>query len=332
MIPRFSNPHSLPQVFKTVPRAELYHDDDNDISFTHNEAVAAELYQLLAQSIEVIQCEPYVYGASPRKNKKRKRAESDIQEENHAEEPEEPQLFRLVSSVLPPLPVSLLPPPLPPSITREPDAEDSELQAAVRRERAQAASVDAEAILRQSKIIEVLRNGRQSFTWKGILTSVLIWQPSISSGTSAKSKIINLRAKLRDSSPPVMVVRTTQTPRKTRPPVESSKLVQFPYTPDISTLSVEPIKSRTMDCPSINAESTYIDASTAHRRSRRRRKTSIQDKKRPIPQFWRPSPSLTGKCRGYAYGYPGYLASATGSMRVKYTRDRMKNGVHVDSI
>jgi len=106
-----------------------------------------------------------------------------------------------------------------------------------------------------------------------------------------------------------MIVRTLQKPRKTRPPVPESDLSHFPYTYDISTISLPPVKSRTMDCPVIDAE--YADATapklSKRNRPRRRRKGAEDARQRPPAQFWRPNPAWEGKCRGYAYGYPSNL-------------------------
>jgi len=139
--------------------------------------------------------------------------------------------------------------------------------------------------------------------------------------------------------PMLMVVEMLQMPRKSRPPVPSADLVYFPYSSDPS--AVHPIRSKTKAslCPvvPVAAQPTHtpsdpdLNRLTVHQ-TRRRRKPKAKAKPRPPAQFWRPEPSWTGPCRGYAYGYPSCLAVGEGVRRAEnwqYQRDKIK-GATVD--
>ncbi|KDR76369.1 hypothetical protein GALMADRAFT_268010 [Galerina marginata CBS 339.88] len=299
MIPRFSNPHFLPRLTKTVTRAEIYADDDEDAKndLIPDPDLFRQLNELLAETIRPVQ--PHDVEDPHSRSTKRRRIEVDDQASSSHEDT---VLFRLVSSTLPPLPVSILPPPPPPPITREPDAEDNEQQTLLRRQRAEVASVDATDLLREST---------------GILQSP---------GTSSKPR--NVFAKLEHPLPNMMIVRTLQNFRKTRPPVTPSALAQFPYISDISTMRLDSVKSRAMDCPVIDAVDDVTDPSPTQKRRRRKRRSILQRSDQPLPQFWRPNPSLAGKCRGYAYGYPSSLEPRQNHPRRRYNRDSMKKAVY----
>lgn len=144
-----------------------------------------------------------------------------------------------------------------------------------------------------------------------------------------RSELITMYSKVEEPSPRVMIIRTLQSPRKTRPPVPSSMLKKYPYVSDTSSLEVDSLGSKTRSFFTLDARYANETSQGPRKTSRRRRKTV--PKERPPPQFWRPSSTLTGKCRGYAYGYPSYLASSMGSLRTRYKRDSMKKGVLVDN-
>ncbi|KAF8150605.1 hypothetical protein B0H34DRAFT_729447, partial [Crassisporium funariophilum] len=302
MPPRFANPHLLQQTSRIVTRAEIY-ANDAEISGEpfRGDPHAIELLQRLVESSlpSVPRYEPEE-GHTEFMN-------MDQGEEGLTEPlPEVPALFRLVSSALPPLPVSLLPPPALPPITREPDVEDNELQADLREQRAKAAAVDTELIFRESGLLSIK--------------------------TFSERKTLTTRAPLSEPSPQVMVIERLQPPRKTRPPVQPTKLSHYPYTSDVSTI---PSSLGTKACQTIDGDFEPSEIHPAHRRGRRRRKGALLDKERPPPQFWTPSPLLKGKCRGYAYGYPSYLAAAEGPVdktRWKYQRDTMRKAIPVESI
>jgi hypothetical protein len=120
----------------------------------------------------------------------------------------------------------------------------------------------------------------------------------------------------------MVIVRTLQEPRKTRPPVPASTLSHYPYVTDMGTIRMEPAARKSMDCPTLDAEIVTSDPLPTQRPRPRRRRSLAPAKERPSPQFWRPDPKWRGKCMGYAYGYP---SSLDGSW--KYKRDRMRKGV-----
>ncbi|KAJ7052560.1 hypothetical protein C8F01DRAFT_1170430 [Mycena amicta] len=108
-------------------------------------------------------------------------------------------VFRLLSTTRR---ISLLPKPLPPSITRPPECEDSKTAAKTRRRWAKAAAVDAEWVWKQAtQLPPPFRSGR----------------------------VLHVEAVVFSSNPAVMHVYRPQEPRKTRPPVAHSQLQHHPY-------------------------------------------------------------------------------------------------------
>ena len=129
MIPRFSNPHFLPQIATPATRAQLYAIEDvqcEEIDNTEDASTIARLTEILSQNFPVLTDE--------RSSRKRRKVMND-QEYKHEIEQDQDQpvcmwyhfisnecfffkelspVFRLLSSTLPPLPVSLVPPPPPP--------------------------------------------------------------------------------------------------------------------------------------------------------------------------------------------------------------------------
>ncbi|KAF9485242.1 hypothetical protein BDN70DRAFT_989038 [Pholiota conissans] len=304
LLPRFANPHFLPQLTETLSRAELYAQDTNELgsgSNADNKAIA-ELNRIIEQSLPEIRYDALATNSSAA-GKKPHNSDSNIM----VSEQEDVVLFRLVSSQSP-HPLSLLPPPPPPSITREPDAEDSEEQALRRKQRAEVASVDGADILRESLKLKA----------------------------SSSKETIHMQVTMTDTEPCMMILRTQQSPRKTRPPVPHSQLSHFPYVSDASKMPTQSPDSKIPECLTLDAEIIPSIVSSHARRKRRRRGHTVE-KERPRPQFWRPSPNLKGKCRGHAYGYPSNLSLAEShpnggeSRPWKYKRDTMKNGTYSDS-
>ncbi|KAF9565183.1 hypothetical protein CPC08DRAFT_815488 [Agrocybe pediades] len=292
MIPRFSNPHFLPQTTEPATRAQLYtaadpeHEDPED---SNDAGQIALLTQILSENLPSLD-----YGCSSRRRKKDDLVERS--EEQHDQE-ERQVLIRLLSSTQPPHLVSLHPPPPPPSITREPDVEDSEEQALRRRQRAEASAVDVESILaKASSLATQSDHTALHFTSQG-------FQPSS----------------------PLMIVQTVQDVRKTRPPVPSSMLLHHPYASCMSSVPPEPPKSRRMDCPVIDV--SKVVSQTTRQRRKRKNGNAPAKIERPLPSFWKPNPALQGKCLGYAYGYPSSLFLEDVSGSHKYRRDTMKKAV-----
>ncbi|KAF8905027.1 hypothetical protein CPB84DRAFT_1845116 [Gymnopilus junonius] len=212
MIPRFSNPHLLPQLTEIVSRSEIY--ASNDIDTNELTEYNSDLYSQFHKCFKYVLSQPH-----PEANlsRKRKREEEAVLE-NGTSQGLIP--FRLVSSTLPPLPISILPPPPPPPLTREPDVEDDEEQALLRKWRAEAASLEAETILRESNTNKLLRHSDKT------------------------SKLRYLRATSDYTQTNLMIIRTPQRHRKTRPPIPLPNISAFPYVPDISTISLPPVQSR----------------------------------------------------------------------------------------
>ncbi|KIM39727.1 hypothetical protein M413DRAFT_446634 [Hebeloma cylindrosporum] len=274
MLPRFSNPHFLPLQTQIVSREEIYSDANGGAP--HAPAYDTETLEHLNHLLETSL--PQYVGLFPDSNGKNKKRRKVMVENANLASSEEPVLFRLISSSLPPLPVSLLPPPPPPSITREPDAEDNEHQAHIRKQRAEATAVDGATIMEAARLLTPSR--------------------------SPRNRCISLRISDNIEDSRIVIVRTLQQPRKTRPPVSSSKLSHFPYVPDAATIRMEPAAKKSMDCPIIDAEVVTDDPLSIPRRRSRRPRGLAPAKERPLPQFWRPDPKWRGKCLGYAYGYP----------------------------
>ncbi|KAF8199521.1 hypothetical protein BJ912DRAFT_949260 [Pholiota molesta] len=290
MLPRFSNPHFLPQSTETITRAEIYADDAEDVydSSQVDPKSIEELNRLIKHSIPKIRYEVPTDAEVGHGSK--------TLDQNDATETEGESLVCMSISFgissQPPLPVSLLPPPPPPSKTREPDAEDTEARAALRKQYAEAASVDGADILRESQILKV----GNLHTWTCVIP---------------------------DTEPCMMIIRTLQNPRKTRPPVPPLQLTHYPYVSDKSKIPPHPSTSKTLNVPPLTQTL--------------RRRGIVVEKERPPPQFWRPNPNLKGKCRGYAYGYPSNLSlvescgNGGGSGPWKYKRDTMKKGAYIES-
>jgi hypothetical protein len=131
---------------------------------------------------------------------------------------------------------------------------------------------------------------------------------------------LNLRATGQIPTPaPSMLVITKQQPsRKTRPPVPSSELGYHPY---VSQGPTNPVAlPKTKICPVVDVESSGPKIKSSRRQRRKRLRESTRQ--RPSPRFWRPDPSWSGPCRGYAFGYPSSFE--IGPAEKEYQRDRMK--------
>ncbi|KAL0954782.1 hypothetical protein HGRIS_003732 [Hohenbuehelia grisea] len=193
-IPKFSNPHFLPEAFKGATRAELFWDSDlGDSPHATDEAAVAQLDALVKSSIDFsFDCEVH------RPKKRRKKKHSEGESLNAIVE------FRLISGTAPPAAISLGPKPLPPTITREPPSEDTPELAKQRRWQAQQAAVDADWLAAEAHKLH-------------ILPSQL---PPESLGVT-----------LSGHSPVMLVIQKTRPPRFARPPLPPSQL-SYPYVRD----------------------------------------------------------------------------------------------------
>lgn len=78
----------------------------------------------------------------------------------------------------------------------------------------------------------------------------------------------------------------------------------------------------------------FSESKPAGKAKRKRRRSKRDLGARPLPSFWRPKSSWEGKCRGYAMGYPSYLAvfDVDGpNTTIKYRRDTMRGAVELDT-
>ncbi|KAF8072064.1 hypothetical protein FPV67DRAFT_1667506 [Lyophyllum atratum] len=196
MAPRFANPHFLPDSSTLVSRSDIYVEKDDPESDEETDSPSPELVGQLNTLIRKLW--------EPAPEESRKRRKIQVEPATPVEEKEEPIPFRLVSSSDPPHPILLQPKPPPPPITREPEIEDNEAQAALRMERAQAAAIDVPRILRESQL----------FT------------PPIF-GNARKSKLA--MAVLPNPPPVIAILEHDKPSRSTRPPVIASRLTHHPY-------------------------------------------------------------------------------------------------------
>ncbi|KAF8873998.1 hypothetical protein BD779DRAFT_1451314 [Infundibulicybe gibba] len=266
-IPRFSNPHLLPGSSRQASRSEIFADRDSGSECTpelENENLVSQLHNLIRGSFNVEN--------PPHRPKKRRKVEAhQLDSEPVGELICLPMIvmlsgleFRLLSTSFPPLHISLEPKPPPPSITREPECEDSELQADLRHQRAKSAAIDA------SQIADRLGK-RPSLRFKEMSYSTVV--PMV-------------------RTPPLLVLECKQQPRRTRPPVPAHQLNHFPYNAKGTPYTTfGPIPA----CPIVEVTLTSL--------GQKPRRRQIISHGAPPPAFWKPDPSWRGKCLGYAYGY-----------------------------
>ncbi|PFH52901.1 hypothetical protein AMATHDRAFT_1641 [Amanita thiersii Skay4041] len=145
MIPHTVNPYRLPQSFKFVSRADLDVDQSLSTSPMYNSNdvnVISKLNKVLEKALPVATPERETNSIEDTQNlDKSKTINNVVKAANHV------VVFRLVSSK--PMPLSLVPKPVPP--LTEPDCEDTEAAAALRKQRAEAVAVDYSRLLHESK-------------------------------------------------------------------------------------------------------------------------------------------------------------------------------------
>ncbi|EDR08744.1 uncharacterized protein LACBIDRAFT_297289 [Laccaria bicolor S238N-H82] len=266
MIPRFSNPHLLPENAKRVSRAEIAIDDG--LGHSLSQEVDLEVVEHLNHLLKRALPEP-TQEAEP---KRKKRCKVKINEVSDPI-PDKPTLFRLVSRTLPPIQLSLEPPPPPPPITVEPDCEDNEIQAQLRKQQAESASVDFQWLMLESQQPKALRY-------------------------RSKLKKCCVKAHLPEHPPPMAIIQSVQQPRKSRPPVP---VEHYPYVIGAAPPPTTTEPARSMDCPVVEIKPELV--------RNKRRRSKVVKKERLPPRFWAPNPHWRGKCCGYAYGYPSHFAT-----------------------
>ncbi|GLB40551.1 hypothetical protein LshimejAT787_0804220 [Lyophyllum shimeji] len=291
--PRFVNPHFLPESSTLVSRKDIYCEGDDTEGDEEIHLPDPELIERLNTLIRK-SCE------QPEERSK-KRRKTQVESPPLVEDESGSIPFRLVSSSAPPHPILLRPKSPPPPVTREPETEDNEAQAALRMERAQAVAVDA--------------------------SRILIEPPTPTTRPGHAKKVIPATGALPASLPTIMIVEYDKPSRSTRPPVPATLLNHHPYNHG-SVLTTEP-SARSMECLLIQANlslSTTPTSTTATTKRKRRRGKMLR-KERPPPAFWRPNPAVRGKSLGYAMGFPCSLdALRNGDDKGnRYPRDTMKN-------
>ncbi|KAJ7659923.1 hypothetical protein B0H17DRAFT_337095 [Mycena rosella] len=248
MIPRFENPHFRPLQIQAVPRAQLFDAEDSEEPDVELQKMLDELIQANLDA-----------DISGRVKKKRKL--------NAAPAVETSVVFRLLST---PHPISLLPRPPPPPITREPECEDTPIEAETRRRQAEAVAVDAAWVMQESaRVPPAFRAGRVR----------------------------------RVQAPPefasMMIAHCLQSPRKTRPPVPRSQLAHYPYV----AAPILPSRDAKGAIPSVEV----AEVPNTPRKTRKRRRGKGGDQVRPQATFWWPAAGCGGKSLGYGMGHGSQL-------------------------
>ncbi|KAG5635969.1 hypothetical protein H0H81_009538 [Sphagnurus paluster] len=268
MARRFVNPHFLPESSVSVSRKDIYAEENESPGREENlqpdPKLFNHLHDLIRKSLETDL--PDVL-----RNRKRRK----IQVEELADHEPAPIPFRLVSSAQQPHLIFLHPKPPPPPITREPEVEDSEEQAVLRLERAQAAAVEASSVFEESQII----------------LPPLPWDAR---------RLVSATATLPTSSPALMIIEHDKPSRSTRPPVPESYLRHHPYHNGPIGLTSTSYRAR---CPVIPASFDTLNKSVMSTK-RKRKRGKMARIERPPPAFWRPNPAVGGKSLGYAMGFP----------------------------
>ncbi|KAF8626411.1 hypothetical protein AX17_006578 [Amanita inopinata Kibby_2008] len=195
-IPRFVNPHSLLQSVEPISRADISSGGYTSSEIDKDDSILIDgLNELVKRSLPWTSIEP----------------KTDIRELNVDRVPDSTNvvLFRLVSNKLPPISLSLDPKPPPPVISQEPEYEDNEEQATVRRRHAEAAAVDYSWLMQESK--KKLNVSRRD--WKNVINVTPI------------APHFNIAL-------PMILLSRQKKARKTRPPVPRKDLCHFPYMSD----------------------------------------------------------------------------------------------------
>lgn len=95
-----------------------------------------------------------------------------------------------------------------------------------------------------------------------------------------------------------MILHHNKPIRRTRPPVDRN-LLGYPYDPRAEPQPLEHPR-QSYDCPVVDLNCVLGESEKEKAKRRRRRKI-----KKIEHHYWRPDPSIKGKCMGYAMGYGG---------------------------
>ncbi|KAI0648951.1 hypothetical protein C8Q79DRAFT_1007539 [Trametes meyenii] len=303
MIPRHANPYLLPAQTTVVSRAALRDPDDEldpvDTADPERTQMLAQLENILKRSIANVlpnaTHDSEATGDAPRKKKRRKVVEpsqDDVREEQSKQDEPVAVPFRLLSGTSQPKPIMLAPKAPPVIIGIGPAYEDTEEEAQLRVNRAQAAAVDFKWVIEESRKPTVPPPG-------------------------APSKITRISAPLPTPQPPLLVLERTRPP--TNPPhVSRGDLEESPIAPS-------PHIHETSCCPVLAAENPSPGSIDARKKRKRRRGKSSQ-KPALQPMFWKPTTDMGGKSAGYAWGYSGSWPAEEGTTP-RYYRDTMRKAV-----
>lgn len=188
-----------------------------------------------------------------------------------------------------------------------PDSEDNYAQALLRKQRSEIVATSTSALAGNNitKVLVIYSDNTFHCLFRQTRKN------------SRKIQIsMNEIVRLHTPAPPMLVLTKQQPLRKTRPSVPPSELVYHPYAPRGPTNPAALPKAKI--CPVLDVESSERKPRSSRRQRRKKLKDSTRQ--RSSPRFWRPSPSWSGSCRGYAYGYP----TSFGDGLETYQRDRMK--------
>ncbi|KAG7088622.1 hypothetical protein E1B28_012595 [Marasmius oreades] len=214
---RFKNPHLRTSASKSVCRREVfsYQADKPEVSAPCCSQDQLELLHQLNETLEASlhsKSPSSVDGSEDRSRSKRRRIVGDGGSQIVWTEiaPREPLPALKLISNQESVPITLEPrPPKPPKCYRERDYEDDRKASEERRRRAQAAAVDLEWLIHESKVPH---------------------QPFPASTAKECRAIAKTPLGIRhETVPPIALFETVQPLRKTRPPVPVSELVHHPY-------------------------------------------------------------------------------------------------------
>ncbi|KAL4248016.1 hypothetical protein ABKN59_002394 [Abortiporus biennis] len=311
-LPKFANPHLLPQTTHTISRADLEAEDEGepvhaDISPDVDLEALSTLEHLVKRSLGDFQMDVNVEedGHNERTKKRRKvnperqkMIEDEAAGKKESEEAEGEAVipFRLLSSTAP-RNISLKPKPVPVIKPYEPIIEDNEDDARLRAERAALVAVDLTWLHQQSKSTYYPKHGENK------------------RHTTLKANNTLL------PSSPILVV---EHPHSKHKPSHSSSFISERL-PEKTKLPPHLLPVENFFVPIINValdEPSSTDSQGKKRRHRRRGKSYLEPK--PTPAFWRPLREWGGKSGGYGYGYTSSkpVFSELG-LRRTYRRDKM---------
>ncbi|KAG9315077.1 hypothetical protein JVU11DRAFT_4189 [Chiua virens] len=318
MLPKFANPHLLPQDVEATTRAEIAqqrgltcvaHDTD-----VEGHTLKRDLDNLLRNTWADALADVYC----PSRNRKhRKIAERPgVMDDLPLVE------FRLLSSMKQPQQLSLDPKPPPPSTyvpptsecsgifyyaisSRAPDCEDSEMQAETRRKRAFSVAVDFENL-------RVAVVSTRPVVPNVVLLAITVVSVVSETSPFPQTPIVEAKMSLTDTPsarllPPLLI---TEEFRVDKTDLRVSRQLRVDTSPTASPHELQPSRF-------VLPVASVADIK---RMPGKKRRKSV--KERPPPAYWRPSSDMRGKCMGYGLGYPCNWAPNR-----PYVRDTMKKGV-----